>query len=66
MKHTNKNKTKRIILKTITYIMAIIFMTAFFVFAFTFCCLDFKHSIIPLAALVVSGSWLGLMIWANI
>ena len=58
MKKTTKNKIKRVILKSITYFMFIVFM-------FSICLLDSEKFYIPLAALVVSGGWLWLMAWAN-
>ena len=58
MKKTTKNKIKRVILKSITYFM-------FIVFLFSICLLDTEKFYIPLAALVVSGGWLWLMAWAN-
>lgn len=61
-KHTKPNtkalKIKRFILKSITLIMALIFILSI-------CLLDSEKFYIPLAALVVSGGWLYLMAWAN-
>lgn len=53
-----KNKIKRFILKSITWVMGIIFLISV-------CSLDSEPFYIPLAALVVSGGWLWLMAWGN-
>lgn len=61
-KHIKPNKTsrkiKRIILKSITWIMGLIFILSI-------CALDSEAFYIPLITMGISGAWLYLMAWAN-
>ena len=62
LKHAKPNKTarkiKRIILKSITYLMVIIFILSML-------SVDSEKFYIPIISMVISGGWLGLIAWAN-
>ena len=51
-------KIKRFVLKSITYLMGIIFILSILA-------LDSEKFYIPLITLVISGAWLYSMAWAN-
>lgn len=62
LKHAKPNKTalkiKRIILKAVTILMAVIFVLSIL-------SLDSEKFYIPLIAMIISGGWLWLIAWAN-
>lgn len=61
-KHIKSNKTakkiKSFILKTITCLMALVFVISISM-------LDSEVFYIPLIAMIISGAWLYLIAWAN-